>query len=329
MCFVAALAAGPARRGALTLSTVPSRCPRARGWLQRSTDNTPQSSYTPRVDIVSLLRSAGPLIERALGEDIGTGDRTSEPIVAADRAATCTIVAKAAGVVAGLPITEAVFHHLDREIAFVPCVQDGEPVEAGQAIAKVQGKARPILTAERTALNFLARLSGIATLTARFADAVANYQAVILDTRKTTPGWRDLEKYAVRCGGGRNHRMGLFDMVLIKDNHIAAAGALREAVISVRKTDSELPIEVEVRSVEELEQALKLGVDRVLLDNMDIRSLCRAVEIALGKAFLEASGGVDLAQVEEIASTGVNAISVGALTHSAPALDLSLEMVVA
>ncbi len=297
--------------------------------LQPSTDNTPQPSYTWRVNIESLLRSAGPLIERALAEDIGTGDRTSEAIVAPDMAVTCTIVTRAAGVIAGLPIAEAVFHHLDSGIAFLPRVQDGEPVEAGQPVVQLQGRARSILTAERTALNFLGRLSGIATLTSQFADAVANHRAVILDTRKTTPGWRELEKYAVRCGGGRNHRMGLYDMVLVKDNHIAAAGALREAVRRAREAGSDLPVEVEVRSLEELEQALELHVYRVLLDNMDIASLQRAVVLTGGNAVLEASGGVGLAQAEAVAATGVDAISVGALTHSAPALDLSLEMVIA
>lgn len=295
----------------------------------RRTDNTLRSRYTQRVDIASLLRSAGPLIERALTEDIGAGDRTSEAIVPPDATAACTIVAKAAGVIAGLPIAEAVFQYLSSGISMLPWVQDGEPVEGGQAIAELQGPARPILTAERTALNFLARLSGIATLTSRFVDAVANYRAVVLDTRKTTPGWRELEKYAVRCGGGRNHRMGLYDMVLIKDNHIVAAGGLREAVRRVRKMGTDLPVEVEVRTLEELEQALELDVDQVLLDNMDNPTLRRAVECACGNAFLEASGGVGLAQAEEIASTGVDAISVGALTHSAPALDLSLEMVIA
>ncbi|MFO8033791.1 MAG: carboxylating nicotinate-nucleotide diphosphorylase [Candidatus Bipolaricaulota bacterium] len=278
------------------------------------------------MDIASLLRSAGPLIERALSEDIGTGDRTTESIVPPDATARCILVAKAAGVIAGLPVAEVVFRQLNGDISMVPYVQDGEPVEAGQAVAQVQGPARPIFTAERTALNFLGRLSGIATLTAQFVDAVTNHQAVILDTRKTTPGWRELEKYAVRCGGGRNHRMGLHDMVLIKDNHIAAAGGLGEAVRRVRAAGHQLPLQVEVSSLAELRAALELGVERLLLDNMDLATLRRAVHRAGGRAFLEASGGVSLQRAAEIAATGVDAISVGALTHSAPALDLSLEL---
>ncbi len=298
----------------------------AERWVQRWTDNTLQSSYTRRVDIASLLKSAGPLIERALTEDIGAGDRTSEAVVPADASADGSIVAKDSGVIAGLAIAETVFHYLDRNISLVPYVQDGEPVEAGQTFAHVHGRSRAILTAERTALNFLSRLSGIATLTARFVDAVANYPAVILDTRKTTPGWRTLEKYAVLCGGGRNHRMGLYDMVLIKDNHIAAAGSLPEAVRRVHRADAGVPIEVEAHTLDELRQALELRIRRVLLDNMDVPTLRQAVEMVAGQSFLEASGGVDLERAGEIASTGVDAISVGALTHSAPALDVSLEM---
>ncbi len=285
--------------------------------------------YTRRVDTASLLRTAGPLIKRALEEDIGAGDRTSEAVVSPDVDAECTIVAKANGVIAGLAIAEAVFQQVDSCISLNPLVVDGEPVEAGQIIAEVHGPARGILTGERTALNFLSRLSGIATLTTRFVDAVANYPAVILDTRKTTPGWRHLEKYAVRCGGGRNHRRGLYDMVLIKDNHITVAGGIPEAVRRVREAATGLPVEVEVSTLEELGQALELKVDRVLLDNMDVPTLRRAVKLAGGDAFLEASGGVGLTQAEEIASTGVDAISVGVLTHSAPALDLSLEMWIA
>lgn len=278
------------------------------------------------MDHSSLLSSARPLIERALGEDVGPSDRTSEVTIPPDVQGSATIVAKAEGVICGLPIAQAVFRHVDAHIAFSPSVQDGEPVAAGDAVAEVRGPVRGILTGERTALNFLARLSGVATLTSRFVDAVANYPAIVLDTRKTTPGWRVLEKYAVRCGGGRNHRMGLFDMVLIKDNHIACVGSLAEAVRRVRAAGVDLPVEVEVRSLAELEEALDLGVDRVLLDNMDMPTLRRAVALAKGEAFLEASGGVNLARATKVAATGVDAISIGALTHSAPAFDLSLEL---
>lgn len=274
-----------------------------------------------------ILEAARPLIELALREDIGPGDVTTEATVPPDARGRGRIVAKAYGVICGLPIAAEVFRAVDEEIAFTAHSRDGEPVQPGDVAAEVEGPLRGILTAERTALNFLSRLSGIATLTARFVDAVAPYRAVILDTRKTTPGWRLLEKYAVRCGGGRNHRMGLYDMVLIKDNHIAACGSVTEAVRRVRAAGVKVPIEVEVRDLKELREALELGVDRILLDNFTVEEIAEAMRIADGKAPLEASGGVTLDNVEEIAATGVDYISVGALTHSAPALDISLEVV--
>lgn len=273
-----------------------------------------------------LLDAARPLIKLALAEDIGPGDVTSQSLVGENEVGRGIILAKAHGVIAGLPIAQTVFREVDPRIEFTPLAQDGEPVAPGNPVAEVSGPLRGILCAERTALNFLSRLSGIATFTERFVAAVANYKAVILDTRKTTPGWRQLEKYAVRCGGGRNHRLGLFDMVLIKDNHIAAVGSLRAAVERVRKARINLPIAVEVRTLGELEEALALGVDRVLLDNMDLPTIQEAVRIVGGRVPLEASGGVTLDNVAEIAATGVDYISVGALTHSAPALDLSLEL---
>ena len=273
-----------------------------------------------------LLDAARPLIKLALAEDIGPGDVTSQSLVGENEVGRGIILAKAHGVIAGLPIAQTVFREVDPRIEFTPLAQDGEPVAPGNPVAEVSGPLRGILSAERTALNFLSRLSGIATFTERFVAAVANYKAVILDTRKTTPGWRQLEKYAVRCGGGRNHRLGLFDMVLIKDNHIAAVGSLRAAVERVRKARINLPIAVEVRTLGELEEALALGVDRVLLDNMDLPTIQEAVRIVGGRVPLEASGGVTLDNVAEIAATGVDYISVGALTHSAPALDLSLEL---
>lgn len=284
------------------------------------------------MELQRLLEAASPLIERALAEDLGPGDATAEAIVPEDARGEGVILAKAGGVLSGLPIAGEVFRRVEPKIQFAPEAQDGEPVAPGELVARLSGPLRGILTGERVALNFLCRLSGIATLTSRYVDAVAPYRAVILDTRKTTPGWRALEKYAVRCGGGRNHRMGLYDMVLIKDNHIAATGSITAAVERARAAGVRLPIEVEVRTLEELEEALSLGVDRILLDNMDLATLrgavARAKTAGARRAVprLEASGGISLENVAEVAATGVDYISVGALTHSAPALDLSLEL---
>ena len=273
-----------------------------------------------------IIEAAKPLIDLALAEDVGKGDVTTVATVPEGKEGRAVIIAKAHGIVCGLPIMAEVFRQVDEAIRLTHLASDGEPVAPGDVVAALSGPLRGILTAERTALNFLTHLSGIATLTARFVDVVAPYRAVILDTRKTTPGWRILEKYAVRCGGGRNHRMGLYDMVLIKDNHIAACGSLAEAVRRVRAAGISLPIEVEVRTLAELEEALSLGVDRILLDNMDIPTLRKAIARAKGKVELEASGGVTLENAAEIAACGVDYISIGALTHSAPALDFSLEI---
>lgn len=273
-----------------------------------------------------LLGAAKGLIEQALKEDVGPGDVTTRAVIPLGVRGKGAILVKAHGVICGLQVAAEVFRAVDERISFRPRVREGEPVQPGDVVAEVEGPLRGILTAERTALNFLARLSGIATLTARFVDAVAPYRAVILDTRKTTPGWRVLEKYAVRCGGGRNHRMGLYDMVLIKDNHIAACGSISEAVRRVRAAGVGVPVEVEVKNLDELREALKLGVDRILLDNFSVEDIAEAVKIAEGRVPLEASGGVTLDNVAAIAATGVDYISVGALTHSAPALDLSLEL---
>ena len=273
-----------------------------------------------------LLGAAKGLIEQALKEDVGPGDVTTRAVIPPGVRGKGAILVKAHGVICGLQVAAEVFRAVDERISFRPRVREGEPVQPGDVVAEVEGPLRGILTAERTALNFLARLSGIATLTARFVDAVAPYRAVILDTRKTTPGWRVLEKYAVRCGGGRNHRMGLYDMVLIKDNHIAACGSISEAVRRVRAAGVGVPVEVEVKNLDELREALKLGVDRILLDNFSVEDIAEAVKIAEGRVPLEASGGVTLDNVAAIAAAGVDYISVGALTHSAPALDLSLEL---
>jgi len=273
-----------------------------------------------------LLTDALPLIDRALSEDIASGDITTRAIVPEKVEGQAVIFAKADGIVAGFPVMKQVFYRVDPRIELEAHVQDGEPVTGGNVIAVLSGPLSGIITGERVGLNFLCHLSGIATLTARFVDAISAYKAVILDTRKTTPAWRALEKYAVRVGGGRNHRLGLYDMVLIKDNHLAIAGSAAEAVRRVRAAHVGAPIEVEVKTLSELEEVIPLHVDRILLDNMDIPTLKEAVRLAGGKVPLEASGGITLDNVTEVAATGVDYISVGALTHSAPALDFSLEV---
>lgn len=262
-------------------------------------------------------------VARALAEDVGDGDLTTNTVVPAEARARAAINQKEPGVIFGLEVAAAVFAALDPQVAFAPLIEEGVWSDGGR-VAEIEGPARAILTGERTALNFLQRLSGIATLTARCAQAVQGTEARILDTRKTTPGLRELEKAAVAAGGGTNHRMGLFDAVLIKENHAAIAGGVTEAVRRVREAELRAPMEVECRSLEEVEQALAAGAQRILLDNMSPPELRTAVERVEGRAELEASGGVTLQTLPEIARTGVNFISVGALTHSAPALDLSL-----
>lgn len=266
-------------------------------------------------------------IRRALDEDIGSGDVTTDSIVPVDASLRGRIVAKQNGVVAGLQIAEAVFRELDERITFTPQVDDGSKVESRTVIAEVTGPARSLLTGERTALNFLGRMSGIATLTRQFVDAVAGTRAVILDTRKTAPGLRLTDKLSVRIGGGQNHRTGLFDMVLIKDNHIDFAGSITAAVTSVRESGTNLEIEVEARTLEHVREALALEVERILLDNMSLELMREAVRISGRSAKLEASGNVSLENVLEVARTGVDYISVGALTHSPKVFDVSLEFV--
>lgn len=263
------------------------------------------------------------LVARALAEDVGPGDVTAEALVPAGAPARGTISQKEPGVLFGLRAAEAVFSSLDPAARFERLAPEGEWLAGGPAL-RVEATARAILTAERTALNIAQRLSGVATLTRRYADAVAGTGARILDTRKTTPGMRLLEKAAVRAGGGRNHRMGLHDQILIKENHIAEAGGVAAAVERARAAAPDVPLEVEVRDLGELGAALEAGAPQVLLDNMPVPQLAAAVELAAGRAVLEASGGVSLENVREIAETGLDFISVGALTHSAPALDLSL-----
>jgi nicotinate-nucleotide pyrophosphorylase (carboxylating) len=269
------------------------------------------------------------LIRQALTEDVGPGDATTDSTVPADRVSEARIVAKEGGVVAGLSVVEKVFRELDPDAAVEALVPDGTAVEPGQAVARVRAHTRAILTGERTALNFLQRLSGVATETARFAEALAGTGTRLLDTRKTTPGMRGLEKQAVVLGGGVNHRMGLWDMAMIKDNHIVAAGGIRNAVALVREAHPDLPIEVEVTDREGLEEALDAGVDRVMLDNMSMDEMRHAIGVAhahVARPEIEISGGVTLSSLEALAGLGADFISVGGVTHSAPALDLSLEL---
>ena len=269
------------------------------------------------------------LIRMALAEDLGDrGDVTSLSTVASGAIISGQVRAKSAGVIAGLDLFEAVYRQVDPALLVERIAADSDRVTPGTLVCTVTGAGRSVLTGERVALNFLQSLSGVATLTTAFVDAVAGTRAVILDTRKTTPGWRLLEKYAVRCGGGHNHRVGLYDMVLIKDNHIDAAGGITAAVRIVRASAvaDGLAIEVEVKNLDELREALALNVDRILLDNMTDAQMRQAVAITAGRTKLEASGNMSLERVAAVAATGVDYISVGALTHSAPALDLSMRL---
>ena len=269
------------------------------------------------------------IVQRALAEDIGAGDITTRLTVPPRVSASATIVAKASGVIAGLPAAEICFRLVDQAVAFRSLVSDGARVRPGDVIAELRGPAASILTAERVALNFLQRMSGIATLTSMYAAAVAGTKARIVDTRKTTPGLRVLEKYAVRIGGGFNHRFGLDDGVLIKDNHIAAAGGVGAAVRAAKAgAPHTLRVEVEVRSLQQLAEALDSGTDAVLLDNMSVSEIEEAVKLVAGRATVEASGGVNETTVSDIAKAGVDLISVGRLTHSFESLDLSLDITV-
>jgi nicotinate-nucleotide pyrophosphorylase (carboxylating) len=270
-------------------------------------------------------------VSRALAEDLGrAGDITSAATIPATATATAVIAAREPGVIAGLALAETAFRQMDAAVEFAPAVADGDKVERGAVVAHISGNARAILSAERVALNFLSHLSGIATLTRRYADAVKHTKARVTCTRKTIPGLRAFEKYAVRCGGGSNHRFGLDDAILIKDNHIAVAGGVGEAIRRSKDFAGHLvKIEVEVDTLDQLKEVLEAGADVILLDNMPPAKLREAVAIAGGKAVLEASGGVTLETVAAIAETGVDFISSGALTHSARALDLGLDVEVA
>jgi nicotinate-nucleotide pyrophosphorylase (carboxylating) len=264
------------------------------------------------------------VIDLALAEDIGSGDLTTESVVPAAAHAQAVIEQRAAGVPAGLDVAAEVFRRLDAGVALEPLAAEGEWSEPGP-LAELSGPARAILTGERVALNFVGRLSGIATLTARYVAAVEGTGARILDTRKTTPGLRELEKRAVRAGGGTNHRQGLYDAVLVKENHAALAGGVGEATRrALAAAPPGVTVEVECADLAEVSEALAAGAGRLLLDNMEPAGLRRAVELAAGRAELEASGGVTLDNVRAVAESGVAWISIGALTHSAPALDVSL-----
>jgi nicotinate-nucleotide pyrophosphorylase (carboxylating) len=265
------------------------------------------------------------VVRRALAEDVGTADLTTAFTVEAGARARGVILAKSPCVVAGLEVAAAVFRELDASSTMAVCRHDGEACEAGSVVAEIRGRARAMLTAERTALNLLQRLSGIATMTRRFVEAAAG-RIVVLDTRKTTPTLRALEKYAVRAGGGTNHRGALDSGILIKDNHIRLAGGVAEAIVRMRTAGSPLPIEVEAQSLEQVDEAVRAGADIVLLDNLSTPEIRTAVERIGGRARIEVSGGITLDRIPELAATGADFVSVGALTHSAPAADLSLEI---
>lgn len=268
------------------------------------------------------------LIDLALKEDIGPGDATTNSLIPPGCSAAGLLVAKEEGVVAGLPVAEAVFRRLDPAVNFSFQVQEGEQVTNAQVLARVEGNARALLTGERVALNFLQRLSGIATHVHRLVRLLAGSKAKIVDTRKTTPGLRLLEKYAVRVGGGNNHRFGLYDAVLIKDNHLKITGSIKRAIQQARsRIPPTMKIEVEVENLAGVEEAIAAGADIIMLDNMDLLAMREAVNFVAGRALLEASGGITEKNILAVAQTGVDFISVGALTHSVRALDLSLEII--
>ena len=297
---------------------------RAEVWMQRILDFTPADE---RLLLKAPLEAADVVrvIVSSLEEDLDArGDITSEAVIPQDARFAGTMRAREALVLAGLPVAARVFAALDPEITFEPEAADGAQIAAGAVLARVCGPARSLLAAERVALNILQHLSGIASETRRFADAIAHTSCILLDTRKTIPGLRRLEKYATRMGGARNHRLGLFDAVLIKDNHIAVAGSLTAAVQAARQAGHE-HIEVECDTLEQVQEALDAGVERILLDNMDPPTLRNAVAMINGRAQTEASGGVRLETIAAIAETGVDFISVGRITQSAPAKDIGLD----
>lgn len=291
--------------------------------LDKDIDKGPEAMY----NLPGLISYSDLLVKAALAEDIGTGDITTAAIVGKGRKGEAAFIAKENMTVAGLFIAESVFKHLDRKAFFRPFFKDGDFVKKGAIIATVKARLSAILMGERSALNFVQRLSGIATLTASFIKK-AGPKVRVLDTRKTTPCLRLLEKYAVKAGGGYNHRFGLFDCVLIKDNHIAAAGSIKKAVEKVnRKYREGLLVEVEVTDEKEVREAVEAGADIIMLDNMGVAKIRKALKIIDNRALVEASGGVTMDNIASIAATGIDFISVGALTHSARAMDISLEVV--
>lgn len=272
--------------------------------------------------------AAKKLIELAINEDIKGGDVTTDNLISEGLNKKAIMVAKAEGIIAGLPVAEIVFKKLDSNIKWIPKKKEGDKVQAGEIIVEFSGSYRALLTGERTALNFLQRMCGIATISNKYAQEIKDFNTKILDTRKTLPGFRLLDKYAVRTGGASNHRVGLYDMVMIKDNHIQVAGSITNAVNSIRKKISpEIKIEVETTTIEQVEEALHAGADIIMLDNMNIKDIKKAVTLINGKAKIEASGNITLQRLKEIASTGVDFISSGALTHSVKALDISQKII--
>jgi nicotinate-nucleotide pyrophosphorylase (carboxylating) len=267
------------------------------------------------------------LIGLAIQEDVGIGDITTDNLIPAGEQRKAAMIAKADGVIAGLEIAEMVFRHFDPDLIWMPEVTDGEKVSKGDTIVSFSGYYRALLTGERTALNFLQRLSGIATTSQAYASMVLGTGTTILDTRKTLPGFRLLDKYAVKAGGASNHRIGLYDMVMVKDNHIAVAGGIANAVKTIReKTTPSVKVEVETTCLDEVQEAIDAGADIIMLDNMDLETMKAAVELVKGRAKTEASGNMTLERVREVALTGVDFISVGALTHSVKALDISMRI---
>jgi len=264
------------------------------------------------------------LIDLALKDDVGDGDITTDNIVPSEIKRKAKMVAKTDGVVAGLPVAEMVFRKLDPDLIWNEQVAEGAKVKNGDVLVEFKGSYRALLTGERTALNFLQRLSGIATMSAKYADAVKDFQTVILDTRKTLPGFNKLDKYAVKTGGASNHRLGLHDMAMIKDNHIEVAGGITAAVKAVRSSvDHGIKIEVETTTLDQVQEAVDAKADIIMLDNMDLETMRKGVELIAGRAKIEASGNITLERLRDIAATGVDYISIGALTHSVSAMDIS------
>lgn len=267
------------------------------------------------------------VIEYALNEDIGNGDITTNSLIPIDLQTKATMVAKSTGVIAGLAVAEFVFRTFSSDITWKTFVNDGDKVSKGDLIVEISGSYRALLTGERVALNFLQRMSGIATMTANYVGALKDYKTKILDTRKTVPGLRLLDKYAVKMGGGTNHRIGLYDMVLIKDNHIKIAGGITNAVAQIKKNlPGGIKVEVETTSIKEVQEALAAGVDIIMLDNMSNSTMAESVKIIDGKAKVEASGNMTMERLKEVAATGVDFISIGALTHSVAAFDISMNI---